>query len=121
MSSIVLAPKYRRTGQNQKRIKRLAHFGYVPPDFFRVQKESGPISATHPAARSGKLNLSPFCRPLILEDLRKQPFHWFWALNAITGEDPIPQSMRGRVREIAGDWITWGVKKKLIEANESGQ
>jgi predicted DNA-binding antitoxin AbrB/MazE fold protein len=59
--------------------------------------------------------------PLILEDLRKEPFHWFWALNAITGEDPVPQSMRGRVREMAGAWISWGVKKKLIEANESGQ
>ncbi len=54
--------------------------------------------------------------PLILEDLRNQPFHWFWALNAITGEQPVPQSARGRVREMADAWISWGVKKKLIEA-----
>lgn len=59
--------------------------------------------------------------PLILEDLRKQPYHWFWALNAITGEDPVPKSIRGRIREMADAWISWGVEKKLIEAPESGQ
>ena len=59
--------------------------------------------------------------PLILEDLRKQPYHWFWALNAITGEDPVPDSSRGRVREMADAWINWGVEQELIEANESGQ
>ena len=59
--------------------------------------------------------------PLILEDLRKQPYHWFWALNAITGEDPVPDSSRGRVREMADAWINWGVKQELIEAHEPGQ
>lgn len=59
--------------------------------------------------------------PLILEDLRHQPYHWFWALNAITGEQPVPQSAHGRVREMADAWINWGEQKKLIEANESGQ
>ena len=59
--------------------------------------------------------------PLILEDLRNQPYHWFWALNAITGEQPVPESARGRVREMANAWIRWGEQKKLIETNESGQ
>ena len=58
--------------------------------------------------------------PLILEDLRDQPYHWFWALNAITGEDPVPQSLRGHVREMADAWITWGVEKGLIGRNEPG-
>jgi len=52
--------------------------------------------------------------PLILEDLRNQPYHWFWALNAITGEDPVAQSLRGRVREMADAWIAWGAEKGLI-------
>ena len=25
--------------------------------------------------------------PLIFEELRRKPNHWFWALNAITGQD----------------------------------
>ncbi len=58
--------------------------------------------------------------PLILEDLRRQPFHWFWALNAITGDDPIPESMRGQVRDMAAAWIDWGVENKLIATNDSG-
>ena len=58
--------------------------------------------------------------PLILEDLRHQPYHWFWALSAITGEDPVPQSLRGRVREMADVWIAWGAEKGLIRRNESG-
>ena len=58
--------------------------------------------------------------PLILEDLREKPYHWFWALNAITGEDPVPESMRGRVREMADVWIRWGAEKGLIEPYESG-
>jgi predicted DNA-binding antitoxin AbrB/MazE fold protein len=52
--------------------------------------------------------------PLILEELRSQPYHWFWALNAITGEDPVAQSLRGRVREMADAWIAWGAEKGLI-------
>jgi hypothetical protein len=59
--------------------------------------------------------------PLILEDLRKQPYQWFWALHAITGEDPVPESMRGRVREMSQAWINWGVDNELIPADDSGQ
>ena len=58
--------------------------------------------------------------PLILEDLCDQPYHWFWALSAITGEDPVAESLRGRVREMADAWIAWGAEKGLIELNESG-
>ena len=28
--------------------------------------------------------------PAPFRELRQQPAHWFWALNAITGEDPAP-------------------------------
>ena len=57
--------------------------------------------------------------PLILEDLRGQPYHWFWALSAITGEDPVPQRLHGRVREMADAWIAWGAQKGLIQRNGS--
>ena len=59
--------------------------------------------------------------PLVLEDLRNQPYHCFWALNAITGEQPIPQSAHGCVREMADAWIAWGINQQLIEADESGK
>ena len=46
--------------------------------------------------------------PLLLNDLAAQPAHWFWALSAITGADPVPANARGRVPEMASAWLRWG-------------
>ena len=46
--------------------------------------------------------------PYILEELVRQPDNWFWALNAITGADPVPHESRGRMNEMAAAWIAWG-------------
>src|SRR5262249_7967281 len=39
--------------------------------------------------------------PLILEELRGEPDHWFWALEAITEENPVPAQTVGKVRQMA--------------------
>lgn len=54
--------------------------------------------------------------PLILEELRREPDHWFWALEAITLEDPVPEENAGRVDKMAKAWVEWGVKRGLIPA-----
>jgi len=46
--------------------------------------------------------------PLILEELERCPDHWFWALKAITGEDPVPAEARGDLRRMADAWLQWG-------------
>jgi len=46
--------------------------------------------------------------PPILNDLRKEPNQWFWALHAITGENPIQPDHRGKIREMVDDWLEWG-------------
>src|SRR5207244_812586 len=46
--------------------------------------------------------------PLILSELSREPDHWFWALGAITGADPVPDSCRGKIKEMAEAWLTWG-------------
>ena len=46
--------------------------------------------------------------PLILRELETEPAQWFWALRAITGENPVPPESRGRVREMTQAWIEWG-------------
>ncbi len=33
--------------------------------------------------------------PLILEEMKRKPDHWFWALFMITGEDPVPKEDEG--------------------------
>ncbi len=44
----------------------------------------------------------------ILRQLQEQLDHWFWALNAITGENPVPQESAGDLRQMAKAWIQWG-------------
>jgi hypothetical protein len=46
--------------------------------------------------------------PFILAELRDHPDHWFWALKAITGVDPVQPEHRGKIAEMAEAWIRWG-------------
>ncbi len=58
--------------------------------------------------------------PLILEELAREPDHWFWALEAITQEDPVPPEAAGKVRQKAQAWIAWGQQRGLT-ANDPVQ
>jgi hypothetical protein len=46
--------------------------------------------------------------PLLLEELRREPDQWFWALEAITEEKPVPPDAAGDVPRMAQAWIEWG-------------
>lgn len=52
--------------------------------------------------------------PLILKELERETDHWFWALEAISGENPVPAEQAGQVENMAKIWIQWGQKKGLI-------
>lgn len=54
--------------------------------------------------------------PLILERLERRPGHWFWALEAITGENPVAPEHMGHMAAMAADWIAWGRDHQLIPA-----
>jgi hypothetical protein len=45
---------------------------------------------------------------LILQDLKQQPDHWFWALRSITGKNPVQVDDRGRLPQMAEAWLVWG-------------
>lgn len=45
--------------------------------------------------------------PLILAELRREPDHWLWALQAITGENPVPLADRGRIQAMTQAWLDW--------------
>src|SRR5580700_6108390 len=36
--------------------------------------------------------------PLIIEELQRDPDQWFWALESITEQDPVPPEAKGKVR-----------------------
>lgn len=46
--------------------------------------------------------------PLLLKELEREPNHWFWALRAITGVNPVKPENRGRIKRMAQDWLDWG-------------
>jgi hypothetical protein len=54
--------------------------------------------------------------PLILDELQRAPDQWFWALEAITAENPVPPEAAGKVRLMAQAWIEWGKQRGLIAA-----
>jgi hypothetical protein len=54
--------------------------------------------------------------PMILEELRREPDHWFWALEAITQENPVPPEAAGKVPLMAQAWVEWGKREGYIAA-----
>lgn len=54
--------------------------------------------------------------PLILRELEREPDQWFWALEAITGENPVPPASAGRMREMSDAWIEWGKERGFLAA-----
>lgn len=54
------------------------------------------------------IGMGPAVLPLILAELERNGGHWFWALEAITGEDPVPAEERGRIPKMAAAWLDWG-------------
>jgi hypothetical protein len=52
--------------------------------------------------------------PLILRELQREPDQWFWALECITEENPVPPQDAGRVRAMANAWLRWGIERGLL-------
>jgi len=75
------------------------------------KRERGPYSssaqlAEHPAYQQ-IIRLGPEVIPCLLQELEREPDHWFRALHALTGADPVPLESRGKVREMAQAWLCW--------------
>ena len=60
------------------------------------------------------IGMGPIVVPLLLEELRREPDHWFWALEAITERDPLLPEAKGKVRQMAEAWVRWGEEQGLI-------
>lgn len=46
--------------------------------------------------------------PLILNELKREPDFWFWALRALTGQDPVTEDIRGDLMAMTKAWLDWG-------------
>jgi hypothetical protein len=52
--------------------------------------------------------------PLILRELRDHGGHWYYALEAITEENPVPPGVSGQVPQMKAAWLQWGRSRGLI-------
>ena len=80
--------------------------------------ETAPLSSLtdismHPCYQQ-IIGLGPQAVPLLLMELEKEPEHWFWALKAITGIDPVHPEDRGRIERMTEAWLAWGKEEGLI-------
>lgn len=60
------------------------------------------------------IGMGPPVVPLILEELRREPDQWFWALEAITEQNPVPHEASGKPRLMAEAWLRWGDQRGLL-------
>jgi hypothetical protein len=67
----------------------------------------------HPAYQA-IIELGQPAVPLLLRELEKEPVHWFEALKAITGEDPVSPTDWGNISAMASAWLAWGRSRKLL-------
>jgi hypothetical protein len=67
----------------------------------------------HPAYRA-IIALGPPVVPLLLQDLQREPVHWFEALQVISGEDPVPREHWGDMAAMRLDWLNWGRQRGLL-------
>ena len=61
---------------------------------------------SHPAYQE-IITLGPAVLPAMLRDLEENHTHWFAALRAITGADPVPAEAAGDVPRMAEAWLAW--------------
>jgi hypothetical protein len=60
------------------------------------------------------IGMGPAVLPLLFRELQKNPDHWFWALQAITDEDPTRPEDLGDVPKMAASWLKWAEEKGYL-------
>ncbi|MBK8916138.1 MAG: hypothetical protein IPM64_16345 [Phycisphaerales bacterium] len=70
--------------------------------------------AMHPSYQA-IIGMGPDALPLIIDELRERQGYWYWALKAISGEDPIPPCDRGSVSRMRDGWLRWAAERGLVE------
>lgn len=94
----VLAERFQRLATSWRR--ECAHLSSIP------------VVALNPDCQQ-IVGMGPSALPFILAELERQPDHWFWALRAITQEDPVPPEHRGNVGQMTHDWLRWAKRNGI--------
>jgi hypothetical protein len=76
---------------------------------FESPSSSAMDLAMHPCYQQ-IIGMGEIAIPFLIEQLEREPDHWFWALYCITGVDPVPESDRGDIDAMSVAWIDWAGK-----------
>jgi hypothetical protein len=68
----------------------------------------------HPAYQQ-IIGMGPVVVPLLLKELSQRPDHWFWALHAITKENPVDPEDAGDLLKMSEAWIEWGRARNCLK------
>ncbi len=79
------------------------------------KSETRGISSTeqlslHPAYQQ-IIGMGPNVIPLLLRELENNSGRWFWALKAISREEPVTPEQQGKTQEMIAAWLNWGREK----------
>jgi hypothetical protein len=75
-----------------------------------AHQSSSRIRDNHPAYQE-IIALGAVVIPLLLRDLEQHRRHWFAALAAITGANPVPAADVGNIPRMSAAWLQWGRDK----------
>jgi hypothetical protein len=103
------APASRQPETLQQRFDRLSRQWKQETRFLSSVSQM----SMHPAYQQ-IIGIGPRALPLLLRELQQNPNHWFWALYAISGVDPVPQTDRGNVEAMRKAWLRWGEEQELL-------
>jgi hypothetical protein len=97
--NLVLEMKFQALAQEWKRESRFASTAnqmFLLPSYQKI------------------IGLGPDAIPVILRDLQKESNHWYWALAALSGENPVESQDAGNVRAMRQAWVEWGRQRGLL-------
>ena len=86
----------------EERFRRLAALWHNETCFLSSMSEAN----AHPAYQE-IISLGPDVLPFMLRDLEENNTHWFAALRAITGANPVPKAVGGNIPKMAEAWLPW--------------
>lgn len=86
----------------EERFRRLAAVWHRETDYLSSMEESD----RHPVYQE-IIGLGPEVVPRLLRDLEENHTHWFGALGAITGANPVPASAGGNIPQMVEAWLRW--------------
>lgn len=52
--------------------------------------------------------------PMILNELKRKPDFWFWALRSLTRTNPVTKEMRGDLMAMREAWLDWESKNAYL-------